>query len=94
MGAVGALLGWRPMLSVLVVSIILGGLLAIIYMSLSKRVKQTLWNLVGLAKGLVRLGVRPNPKISLDNPVLLKLPFGVTVAAATVFSFVWMHWRH
>ncbi len=93
MGAVGALMGWRAMLFVLLVSVLLAGLMAIIQMAVTKRVKQTLWNLVVLAKGLVTFGLRANPEISLDNPTLLKLPFGVAVGVATVFSFILMHWQ-
>jgi prepilin peptidase CpaA len=93
MGAVGALTGWRAMLFVFVVSALLAGLTAIIQMVVTKRAKQTLWNLAALAKGLVTFGLRANPEISLDNPTLLKLPFGVCVGVATVFSFIFMHWQ-
>jgi len=93
MGAVGALLGWRPMLFVLVVSFVATAVIGMIQMALTKRVKKTLWNLFALAKGFVTFGMRPNPEISLDNPALLKLPFGVAVAVATTFSFVLAHWR-
>jgi prepilin peptidase CpaA len=93
MGAVGALMGWRAMLFVLLVSVLLAGLMAIIQMSVTKRVKKTLLNLAVLAKGLVTFGLRANPEISLDNPTLLKLPFGVAVGLATVFSFILMHWQ-
>ena len=86
-------MGWRAMLFVLLVSVLLAGLMAIIQMAVTKRVKQTLWNLAVLAKGLVTFGLRANPKISLDNPTLLKLPFGVAVGVATVFSFIFMHWQ-
>jgi prepilin peptidase CpaA len=92
MGAVGALMGWRPMLFVLVVSFVATAVIGMIQMALTKRVKKTLWNLFALAKGFVTFGMRPNPEISLDNPALLKLPFGVAVAVATTFSFVLAHW--
>ena len=93
MGAVGALMGWRPMLFVLVVSFVATAVIGMIQMALTKRVKKTLWNLFALAKGFVTFGMRPNPEISLDNSALLKLPFGVAVAVATTFSFVLAHWR-
>ena len=37
-------------------------------------------------------GLRKNPEISLDNPGLLKLPFGVAVAAATVICYCAARW--
>jgi prepilin peptidase CpaA len=92
MGAVGALMGWQPMLFVLIVSVLIAGAMAIVQMTLTKRVKKTFGNLLALAKGFVTFGVRPNPEISLDNPTLLKLPFGVAVAAATLFSFIRIQW--
>jgi len=95
MGAVGALMGWKPMLFVLFVSFLTSGLIGIVQMIWTRRAKQTLWNVLKLAKGLVTFGLRADlAEISLDNPTLMKVPFGTAVAAATVFSFLWMHWRH
>ena len=50
--------------------------------------------LLTLAMGFATRGLHANPEISLDNPNLIKQPFGAAVAAATVFSFVLAHWRH
>jgi prepilin peptidase CpaA len=93
MGAVGAMMGWRPMLFVLLVSLLTSGLMAIVQMIATKRVKRTLWNIVLLVKGLATFGLRLDPTISLDNPTLLKVPFGVATGAATVLSFALTHWR-
>jgi prepilin peptidase CpaA len=93
MGGLGALLGWQAMLFVLVVSILVSGLMAIVQMISTRRVKITLRNLLTLAKGLVTFGLRADlAEISLDNPTLLKVPFGVGVAVATVFSFALARW--
>jgi prepilin peptidase CpaA len=93
MGAVGALVGWRPMLFVLLLSFLASGAMAIVQMILMRRVKQTLWNTLVLAKGLATFGLRGNlAEISLDNPTLLKVPFGVAVGAAVVIGFVLTHW--
>jgi hypothetical protein len=54
----------------------------------TKRVKETLKNIVELVRGFAVFGFRPNPKISLDNPGLLKIPFGVAVAASTAVCFL------
>ena len=93
MGAIGAVTGWRAMLSILVVSILMSGVMAMIQMALTKRMKTTLRNMLVVAKGLVTFGLRANPEISLDNPTLIKLPFGSAVAVATVFCFVRVHWK-
>jgi prepilin peptidase CpaA len=88
MGAVGALMGWRMMLVVLLFSIFAAGLMAVIATMRTKRVVATLKNMCVLVQGFVTFGLRPNPEISLDNPALIKLPFGVSVAAATIACYL------
>ena len=94
MGAMGAVLGWREMLAVLFVSAVISGVMAIFQMVAARRVKETLRNVLALVTGFAVSGLHANPEISLDNPNLIKQPFGAAVAAATVFSFVLSHWRH
>lgn len=93
MGALGALMGWRAMFFLLIVSFVVSGVMAIVQMVASGRAKQTLWNTLMLAKGLVTFGLRPAAGVTLDNPTLLKMPFGVAVGAATLLSFALVHWR-
>jgi prepilin peptidase CpaA len=94
MGAVGAMVGWRPMLFVLFVSVLASGLMGVVQMIVTGRVKRTLWNTLVLAKGLATFGLGMKPGITLDNPTLLKVPFGVGVGVATVLGFVLVHLRH
>jgi len=94
MGAMGAVMGWQAMLSVLFVSALISGAMALFQVVAAKRVKATLRNMMTLAMGFATSGLRANPEISLDNPNLIKQPFGAAVAAATVFSFVLAHWGH
>lgn len=49
-------------------------------------------NMYVLVRGFLSFGLRKNPEISLDNPGLLKLPFGVAVAAATVICYCAARW--
>ena len=97
MGAVGSFLGWRLFLVVLFGSIMVAGVMAFVQMVRADRVSETLRNLWTLIKGFVSFGLVKNPNISLDNPGLLKLPFGVAVAAATIACFCaayWPAWKH
>jgi len=92
MGAVGALLGPIMFLFVLLGSIFVSGAMAIVQMFLAGRVVQTIRNVYVLVRGFLSFGLKAHPQISLDNPGLLKLPFGVAVAVATVICFCAAQW--
>jgi prepilin peptidase CpaA len=92
MGAVGAFLGPILFLFVLLGSVLVSGIMAMVEMMRTRRVKETLHNLVVLVQGFFSFGLRANPEISLDNPALLKLPFGVAVAISTLACFCAARW--
>jgi prepilin peptidase CpaA len=92
MGAVGAILGPILFLFVLLGSIFGAGLMAAVQAIRAKRMKETLLNMVVLVQGFVTFGLRAHSEISLDNPALMKLPFGVSVAASTIGCFVVAYW--
>jgi prepilin peptidase CpaA len=87
MGAVGAFVGPQMFLFVLLGSIFASGIMAVVQVLRMGRVMETLKNMVTLVRGFFTFGLKKNPQISLDNPRLLKLPFGVAVAAATLVCF-------
>ena len=96
-GLVIALVGWQVFLVVLFGSVFVAGFMAVAQMIRADRVTETLRNLWTLLKGFIAFGLVKNPNISLDNPGLLKLPFGVAVAAATIACFCiayWPTWKH
>lgn len=93
MGALGAITGPQIFLRVLLASIFVSGLMAVVLMIRTKRVKSTLRNLATLVHGFFTFGLRPSPVISLDNPTLLKLPFGVAAAIGTVICFIQVFWH-
>jgi len=92
MGAVGAFLGPLMLLFVLLGSIFVSGFMAIVAILRTQRVGETLRNIVVLVRGFFAFGLRTNPKISLDNPALLKVPFGVAVAVSTLICFCASRW--
>jgi len=93
MGAVGAFLGPILFLFVLLGSIFASGIMAVVQVLRVGRVMETLRNMAVLVRGFFAFGLKKNPQISLDNPRLLKLPFGVAVAAATIVCFCAAHWK-
>lgn len=92
MGTVGAFLGPILLLFVLFVSILASGLMAMVQMISTGRVVETFRNMIVLVRGFFSFGLKPNAKVSLDNPHSLKLPFGIAVAAATLICFCAARW--
>ncbi len=91
MGAVGAFVGPILFLFVLVGSLFVSGLMAMVAMMRTHRVRTTFRNLAVLVRGFISFGLREKLNISLDNPELLKLPFGVAVAVSTLVC-MWAGW--
>jgi prepilin peptidase CpaA len=92
MGAIGALLGPAMLTFVLLASILVSGAMAVALMVTSGRIRTTIRNIFSLLRGFALLGLRPNQEISLDNPQLIKLPFGVAAAAGTLICFLAAWW--
>jgi prepilin peptidase CpaA len=92
MGAVGAFLGPVLLLLALLASIFVSGLMAMVHLIRNGRVMTTLCNIVEIVRGFFSYGLRAHPEVSLDNPKLLKLPFGVAAAIATVICYCATRW--
>jgi len=88
MGALGAMVGIKQVLRMLVATVLIAGLMAMVQITLRKRWRASLGNLGELAKGSFVFGLRPHPVISLDNPTLLTLPFGVAAGIAAAVCYV------
>jgi prepilin peptidase CpaA len=93
MGAVGAMLGPVLLIFVIFGSVFVAGIMAIAEVIRSRRIKETAKNLVVLVQGLLTFGVRNRPDITIDNPGLMKVPFGVAVALATMICYCAALWR-
>jgi prepilin peptidase CpaA len=92
MGAVGACLGPLMFLFVLLGSILVSGIMAVVEMARTRKIRETFHNLYVLVQGFFSFGLRAHPQISLDNPELLKLPFGVAVVISTVGCYCAARW--
>ncbi|HYU47148.1 MAG TPA: A24 family peptidase [Terriglobales bacterium] len=82
-GALGACLGLRQLISVLVGTILLAGIMALAVVIWTGRWKQTLRNIAHLLAALFSLRM-PALEVSLENPQSTKIPFGVAMAATVV----------
>ena len=90
-GALGAFLGPSRLITVLMWTILIAGLMAVVLIIWTKRVKQTARNLAHMIAGLFTLHL-PGPEVSLDNPESSKIPFGVAVAVTVVLYTVSQAW--
>jgi prepilin peptidase CpaA len=83
-GALGACLGPRQLLSVLVGTILVAGVMALAVVIWKGRLKQTLLNIAHLLAALFSLRM-PGSEVSLDDPQSTKIPFGVAMALTVLF---------
>jgi prepilin peptidase CpaA len=83
-GALGACLGPRQLLSVLMGTILVAGVMALAVVIWKGRLKQTLLNIAHLLAALFRLRM-PAYEVSLDDPKSTKIPFGVATALTVLF---------
>jgi prepilin peptidase CpaA len=82
-GALGAFLGPQNLMTVLLLGILVNGLMAVIMVIWKKRVRETARNLARMLAALLTMHL-PSPDLTLDNPDLVKVPFGVAVAIAVI----------
>jgi prepilin peptidase CpaA len=83
-GALGACLGWRQLLSVLIGTILVAGVMALAVVIWKGRLKRTLLNIAHLLGALFSLRM-PGSEVSLDDPQSTRIPFGVAMAVAVLF---------
>ncbi len=83
-GALGACLGPRQLLSVLMGTILVAGAMALAVVIWKGRLKRTLVNIAHLLAALLSLRM-PGSEVSLDDPQSTKIPFGVAMALTVVF---------
>ena len=85
--AVGCWVGVRPLFAILLVTALVGGLLAVGYMLAHRRIARTLRNVATLLRFHLVFGIQPHPEISLVNPKAIRIPYAVAIAAGTLYAF-------
>jgi prepilin peptidase CpaA len=90
-GALGASLGLRHLPTVLVVTVLVNGLIALGMIIWKRRVLQTLRNFAHMLAAVLTLHL-PGPTLTLDNPDAVKVPFGVAAAIAVVLCTAQHAW--
>jgi len=79
----GACLGPRELITILMGTVLVAGVMALGVVIWKRRLTQTLRNIVQMLVSFFRLR-RPGPEVSLDSPQSTKIPFGVAMAVAVL----------
>jgi prepilin peptidase CpaA len=91
-GALGAFVGWEGMVSLLMGSVFVAGIMALALVIYKGRFKETLRNIGRLLASMLTLRM-PGAEVSLDNPQSLKVPYGVALALTTFLFGVGKIWE-
>jgi prepilin peptidase CpaA len=92
MAAIGSIIGPAHGLIVLLATAICGGILAIVYAFYRGRMGATLRNLGSVVLFHAQTGLKAHPELNLDNPATLRMPYGLAIAAGTLYAFLAMWW--
>ena len=82
-GALGACLGPRELVGVLMGTILIAGFMAVVVVIWKGRLLRTLRNIGWMLAAFFHLRM-PGAEVSLDSPHSTKIPFGVALAATVV----------
>ena len=82
-GALGACLGPGQLVTVLMGTVLMAGVMALAVVIWKRRLIQTLRNIVRVLAALFSLRM-PGAEVSLDSPQSTKIPFGVAMAAVVL----------
>jgi prepilin peptidase CpaA len=88
MGALGAFLGPARLIVVLLGTVLIAGLMSVVEIIRQHKVRETLSNLLIVFVAYSTFHVNNARAITLDNPGLLKIPFGVAAALSTGCFFL------
>jgi prepilin peptidase CpaA len=85
--AIGCLIGMGSIASVLILTAITGGVMAIGLAAARGQLKQTVFNVGALASHHTTEGLKPHPELNVLNKNTLRLPYALAIAAGTIITF-------
>jgi prepilin peptidase CpaA len=85
--AIGCLVGMNNIVSVLALTAIAGGVMAVGLAVSRGQLKQTLFNVGALASHHTTQGLKPHPELNVLNKNTLRLPYALAIAAGTIITF-------
>ena len=93
MAAIGSFVGPRQAMDIVLASAICGGAIGIVYALYRGRLWSTIKNVASLLKFHAWAGMQPHPDLNLENPEVLRMPYGLAIALGTSYVFLTMCWR-
>ncbi|HEU5341880.1 A24 family peptidase [Edaphobacter sp.] len=85
--AIGAWIGSSQLLLALVLTGIVGGMMAICWAAAGGFLGELFSGASGLLFSFKKRGLRPDPEFNLDNPRARKMPYAPAIAIGTLISF-------
>lgn len=87
MGAIGAMTGWEDWFGIFLVTAVVGGVMALIFSILKKRLGKTLWNVSFILSEMKhgRPAYVQREELDVKNPKSVGLPHGAIIAIGTLF---------
>jgi len=85
MAAVGAWVGLAQVGTLLIMSALAGGLLAVGYVLVNKKMLESLRNMLELLRHHVAEGLAPHPILNVRQEGTLRLPYGLAIAIGTFY---------
>jgi len=86
--AIGAWVGVRQLVLALVLTGIVGGIMAVGWAIMGGFLGALFSGSGDVLFGLKKRGMRPHPELVLDNPATRKLPYAPAIAIGTLLSFL------
>jgi prepilin peptidase CpaA len=92
-GALGAFVGWDLLITLLLGSVLVAGVMAVGLVIYKRRVGETLRNMAHMTTALLTFRM-PGAEVSLDNPQSAKVPYGVAMALTVLIYAGRQAWIH
>jgi prepilin peptidase CpaA len=90
-GGLGAFFGPQRLMTVLILTLLINGVMALVMVIWKRRVGQTFRNLGRMIGAFSSLRL-PGPDLSIENPEAVKVPFGVAAAIAVLLYISSQPW--
>jgi len=83
--ALGFMVGFQDAIQLLAATAVAGGILALVFMVVQRRVTETLRNTCSVVSFHAVAGLQEHPTMNLGNPMAARMPYGLAFIAGTLY---------